>query len=211
MMTKVVILLSVVTFYFGWLKGYDTNNGYNVFFFCYLYVLARYIRLSKGKKWNRIIQRYGVILFFLTVIVQVSLFLYVMKRPWADYRAFKIWGYNNPLIVFAAMNFFILFGKLQLKSSLVNLLAVGTFGIYLLHAGPAFGGIWENGGIMSLYRYYGILAIIGIVLSVYVSALIISLIIEFLKEECGFNKLLAKLSKGISVVSYRLIGFLSIT
>lgn len=159
MMTKVIFLLSIVTFYFSWFKGYDTKNGYNVYFFCYLYLLARYIRIAKDKRWFLMLKKYSIMLFLAAVMLQMLLFLIVMKQPCKENHAYKVWGYNNPLIVIAALEFFVLFSNLHFKTRMVNILSVGTFGIYLLHAGPAFARIWEWIYIKGIrqsrnYRYF---------------------------------------------------------
>jgi len=65
------------------------------------------------------------------VVLNIILFVFLIKID-AFQQAWQITNYNNPLIVFAAISFFLLFKNIKLKSKLINTLAKSTLAIYLI-------------------------------------------------------------------------------
>ena len=47
-----------------------------------------------------------------------------------------IYTYSNPVFIFTAVFFFLLFRKIRVSSKLINKLAVSTFAVYLVHSNP---------------------------------------------------------------------------
>lgn len=205
---KIVVLLTFVVAYFCWFKGYDITNGYNVYFFVYLYVCGRFIKISCEKKWYNFLARNGLYLWLFFSIAILGLFLIIMlMSPWNSSHAYKIFAYDNPLIVMSAVSFFIFFSRIKIKSKLINKLATATFGIYLLHAGPALGGdLWTNGSISNIYHQYGIISLIVLIAGVFLGCMLISLMIEEIKTYTKLNYFLTKLSLLVSKSGNKLLN-----
>lgn len=99
----------------------------------------------------------------------------------------------------SAISFFSFFSQIKIRSKLINKLATATFGIYLLHAGPALGGdLWTNGSILKIYHQYGVISLIILIGVVYVGCMLLSLAIEKIKDYVKLNYLLGKISFVIS-------------
>lgn len=133
--------LSYINFIGGWLSGdfYINGNGYNLMNFVFIYIVGRY-------------------LFEYSIYKKISPFLWCLLYASATatlyFMAFimpgRVWNYNNPCIVLAAISFFCLMLYFQLKSSFINYMASCMFPVYLLQDGLAGNGCLYD----YIYRWY---------------------------------------------------------
>ncbi|MDR2835721.1 MAG: acyltransferase [Bacteroidales bacterium] len=131
----VLLLLGILTFYFGFLWRNSINmNGYNVMNFIFLYFIGRFIALhtSNVTSMKRRTICIGVYLLCTVVIlVVIEMIVHLdMNRKW-------IWRcgyyYNNPLVICSAIAFFCFFRTLSFKIKAINWSATSVLAVYLIH------------------------------------------------------------------------------
>ena len=130
----------------GWFSYgavYIVYNGFSVFSFMGLYILARYVRLYPSVytsiSRNKCLAVYVFINIFLTTVS--TLFL-LFDLP--DYWVAKIASSHvNPFTILASLYLLLCFSKLRIQSKIINRIAVSVFAVYLLH---------QNSFILNEYR-----------------------------------------------------------
>ena len=130
----------------GWFSYgavYIVYNGFSVFSFMGLYILARYVRLYPSVytsiSRNKCLAVYVFINIFLT---SVSTLFLVFDLP--DYWVAKIASSHvNPFTILASLYLLLCFSKLRIQSKIINKMAVSVFAVYLLH---------QNSFILDEYR-----------------------------------------------------------
>lgn len=129
----VILALFAASTYLGWMTHYckEFNDGYSFVSLVLLYLIGRYLRLHRHWHFHR--PRWqDAALFLLYVLVNTALAVYRRNNP---YRM-SLFALNNPLQIYGTVCFFLFFIKINLQSSVVNSLAHGTFGIFLLQMHP---------------------------------------------------------------------------
>lgn len=120
----VLILLTIISVYFGWFWQDDINkDGYNLINFVWIYCIGYY--LSHYFDHSKI-----SCLIYLVISIISSISNAVISILIESYQA---WTYNNPLIVLAAISFLLFFLSFNFSSRLVNYIASSTLGVYLIH------------------------------------------------------------------------------
>ena len=123
--------------YFGWLLGErQFSSGYSTISFVGLYFLARYARLY-GTRLTALSAKWYMIVYLLCATVCAgicfgSLWLNIVPTSVMP----RMWSYLSPIVVIESMALLLLFSKLSFSSRLVNTLAAGSFGVFLLHMHP---------------------------------------------------------------------------
>ena len=130
-----LILLTVFNLYFGYYLGKVNNNGYNVVHFVWLYYIARYLRITRDERWNKQMQKAGLWIYFGNSLLMALVFIF-MSNVGHPIASMKWFSYNNPLLMLSAIGFFIWISQFKFKSHLINLIATGMFGVFLLHTTP---------------------------------------------------------------------------
>lgn len=106
-----------------------SGDGFTIFHFITIYILARFLR-----KINIIIKK--PIRFFLVS----ALVLFCGTLFFVDIHKFafvwRLFSYNNPLLIFAAIMLFFTFKNIKVQSNFINLISSAVFGIYLIHEHP---------------------------------------------------------------------------
>ncbi len=128
-----IILLFAASSYLGWGLHYskEFNDGYSFVSLILLYVMGRYLRLHHYWLVNRS-YKVDVLHFVLYVIINTIIALWRIKNPYK----MSLFALNNPIQLYGAVCFFLIFTKIHFQSKLVNRLAMGTFGIFLLQMHP---------------------------------------------------------------------------
>lgn len=106
------------------------DYGYGFLHFISVYILISYIR-----RFCRII-RYKL-LYFIGFVLSFILILYQSLRGIPT-----CWMYNNIFVVLEALFLFLFFIQFDFRSRIVNLLASGAFGVFLIHSDRLFFGRW---------------------------------------------------------------------
>lgn len=172
-----LMLLTVFNLYFGFYLGKVNNNGYNVVHFAWLYYIARYLRMTKDERWNKQMQKAGLWIYFGNSLLMALVFIF-MSNVGHPIASMKWFSYNNPLLMLSAIGFFIWISQFKFKSHLINLIATGMFGVFLLHTTPyviPFRNVVSK-MIFERYGYIGllseafsilfILSVIGVIVNV---------------------------------------------
>jgi len=129
----VVVIFTVLNAVSGFLFGsggvLGSNGGYSLFSFIHIYLIGRYaarfIADRSLRQWSAAVYLLSSLALFLLVYLSIS-----RLDNLGIARLFK---YNNPLILISAISFFFFFKSFRLQSPLVNRLAAGVLGVYLLH------------------------------------------------------------------------------
>lgn len=137
-----IILLTLVNIVMGYCMGIQNKDGYNYMNFIYLYFLGRYIRLlPKGHpRVFAIVKRY-TFGFYILVSIFLAIGFLVTTGISPTIKSTRYFAYNNPLIIISSMLFFISFMVLKYKSHILNTMASGVFGVYLLQSNKVIGPI----------------------------------------------------------------------
>ena len=128
-----IVLLLAASSYLGWGLHYskEFNDGYSFVSMILLYITGRYLRLHHYWLVNRS-YKVDAAFFLLYVVINTALALWRIQNP---YRM-SLFALNNPIQLYGAVCFFLFFTKIQIQSTLINKLAMGTFGIFLLQMHP---------------------------------------------------------------------------
>jgi hypothetical protein len=138
-----LVVFGVLTFYFGFLQRKSINaNGYNIMQFMFLYFVGRFISLHTPNiisLKNRITYIAVYLLCSLAIVGFVELVVHLgLNKEWI-----RIWAYpyNSPLIVIAAVAFFLFFRTLTFQNRLINWSATSVLAVYLIHESIFVGGL----------------------------------------------------------------------
>ena len=177
-----ILLLTIVNVVFGFGVGMYKHNGYNAYNFMYVYMTGRYLRLNSQNRIYQILSRYGFIIWILCSIPLTGGYIFAFKvLGWSDGLSINYFGYNNPLIIISSIAFFLPFSNMRLQSNLVNIMAKGVFGIFLLHTTTLF--IHYRVEIIGgWYQQYGYSSIFISALFLFVICNIITIIVEKMKS-----------------------------
>lgn len=129
---SVTLINSVSGFVFGAGPIVGTNSGFSLISFVHIYLIAQYIskyaNLDKLTKYSPAVY----IVSSLTVFVLAIFSITQLSQSGMG----KIYAYNNPLVLAAAVSFFFFFKNLHFKSGLINSISPYVLGIYLFHDHP---------------------------------------------------------------------------
>ncbi len=147
----IVLLVASCYCSFVWNNDLINSSGFSLFQFMTMYSIGRYFRLYP-LQYKRRTALFAFLLF--TIVMWLSQFYFYCAAQgltqWSpghpQYLAYKVIFYNSPLVVGAAVAFFLFFLKLNIQSNLINTLAKSAFAIYLLQ---------ESGLRYQLYNYIG--------------------------------------------------------
>lgn len=120
----------------GWWWGGKFNpTGYTVVNLVLIYLIGQLLRrLSDNTLMPVNRMRVACIITYIlsTIGILVSTLLLPSNMAFA---------YNSPFVILASVSFFMIFNTLQLKSAIINRLAVSAFAVYLIHKTPF---IWNG-------------------------------------------------------------------
>ena len=160
-----------------WLFGGKVNNnGYNVVHFAWLYYIARYLRMTKDERWNKQMQKAGLWIYFGNSLLMALVFIF-MSNVGHPIASMKWFSYNNPLLMLSAIGFFIWISQFKFKSHLINLIATGMFGVFLLHTTP-YVIPFRNNVTSVVYSQMGYSGILVEILVLLVVLTIISIVVN---------------------------------
>lgn len=132
-----VILLLFIEMWFDWLppreKHFGSQNGYSVFSFAILYLMARTIRLYGLPRWFK---RTSVLIYMgCSILLGLIAYIGTMK----GFDVIRIcYSYNNPIVVISSVAFLMFFAHINIQSKLVNYIAKSTLAVLLGHSAIFF-------------------------------------------------------------------------
>lgn len=157
------------------LLGKLNDNGYNVIQFIFLYYISRFLRLSceNHKRWFLVLEQYSLVLFVMAVLFLTMGYLHLYSFG-CQPSSIRWFGYNNPLVIIASVAFFVWIAKKKIKSHIINLLATGVFGVFIIHTTKYIIPI-RNGFTYNIYVDYGYFGIIVLSAVIFASSLTLSI------------------------------------
>ena len=174
-----IFLLSLFNIIFGFLGGKVSPDGYNAVHFIYLYYLSRFARqaIEEGKM-DVNLSKYGLLLYTVFSILLFICFIAIFFIGFSVNS--KHWfAYNNPLLILSSLFLFLWFYRLKIDSKVVNIMATGVFGVYILHTNlyirPLRDEITAN-----IFYYYSYGGIIIETITIFFICIIIGFVINIL-------------------------------
>lgn len=173
---NLLILFFVFQSFYGWISNGAEfiKDGYSVFSFCGLYMLARYIRIhSPGFASGSAVFDFMVYCgFSLLTAVMMIMATYVDKCILLN----ALFKYTSPLLIAAAMFLLLGFSKKPFVSKTINIIAASCFAVYLFHfmifslfVSPAIRLIAEQ----SNHSIFGAVEVAGLLIAFFASAVLI--------------------------------------
>lgn len=146
-------------------------NGYSVFSFIGLYLLARYLRL-----YGNSFYKYGGGIYSISVFLNVLLFYFM---TWFGVSRFDVIGYANLLVVMGAAGLIMWTAQLKIRqSSFINFIAASSFAVFLLHANPNIGEPMYKPFMNFLYGNFNGLACLMVMFMVLVSLFALAIVLD---------------------------------
>lgn len=175
---KWVLVLLVVNVLFGWFWDIVNFDGYNYLNFIMIYVIARFVRLIKteGTRLYQHVSKYGLAYYALASIA-LALGMFLLSEIGRTPASMHYFGYNNPILLFSCFCLFTWFSDKGFKSGIINIVATGMFGVYLIHTSSALEKVWPT--IPSVaYVDYGYIAILFSSVFLFAILSVISVVVE---------------------------------
>ena len=176
--------ISIIFFCVLCLYGFITDNpvvgvnsGYSIIFSLYLYLIGYLIRTNFCfHNHKNCLVIYAVLAIINSAFALAFIYLGKQELAW------KIFSYNNPLVVFGSICFFVFFKNLNSEIINKNKMSFGrkSFYIYIIHSTPAFAN-WYIGKMNELYSI--IPSTLFVVMIFLFSILIISYIAAVIYEK----------------------------
>lgn len=193
----VVIGISLFSCYWGFLMHSwwpDFHYGYSLIHFCILYLIARYFKLHDFGIFNT----FNCFLGYISCSLILTAIAYLLAiEGIKESMIWRIYDYNNPVVLVSSICFFISFAKLNIPSNMIiNLAAQSTLSVLLLHSHKVL-SVYIKGFYRYLKEQNVFIYLIGMV-TILTVILVISVLIDQIRIK-SFNYLYNKLEKyGIS-------------
>ncbi len=138
----------VINIYMGFIHRNPINSdGYTVSQMIFIYFIGRLMNLfSIPQKLTRC--KWGYLYILLSFILALGICISVKYAP---KEAFRLLSYNNPLVIISSICFFSIFILGHFENRILNYLATGAFGIYLIHQNYIF---WIKYFVPRMRDYY---------------------------------------------------------
>lgn len=128
----VIIIITIMNCIIGFsqnLSILSLSNGYSVFsFIClylYGYLFKQYFTI------NRTSSLY--IVLYLCISIIIFLMFALCLKFIGPKVAWKIWAYNNPIVILSSISFFYIFKSASISSSRIMKMSPFVLGVYLIH------------------------------------------------------------------------------
>lgn len=177
--------LGIIIFWFfvfqsiyGWLfdAAAFIEQGYSVFSFVGLYLLAQYIRRYMMRRldtipgWKFAFVYLGIALFntiwgYLNIRFGLPLF-------------HCIFSYISPLVIVASISLFMAFHRLNLQSMIVNWVAASSFAVFLFHVSPAMIFAFFKENCNNIYNNYDGVMCLSVMFVFLISVFCISILLD---------------------------------
>ena len=153
-----LILLTIFNLVFGYVLGWVNKDGYNVVQFVWLYYIARYLKLTIDRYWNCKLRDWGFAIYICMSVILAIVFVLINYLGYFI-NTIRWFSYNNPILILSCVGLFMWLSRFSFKNKLINIVATGVFGIFLLHTTPAVIPFRNavSSVIFSNYSYWGIL------------------------------------------------------
>lgn len=168
---------TVVNVIFGWGFGVVTPRGYDFVNFMYLYVLGRLLR-RMGEVDFMWCKRRGVeIMMFIGGGLVLFGGWVLINRFGLAVDARRWFACNSPIVLMMSVAGLMLFANVRFHSRVVNFLAGGTFGVYILHCAPCVKA-FRNNLAMAIYDKFSWPGILLLAIVIVFGGMLISTLVE---------------------------------
>lgn len=174
------ILIASLTLYmvvFSWI--FDSTEylegGASPLFFIYLYILGRYLNIYNVNFFK---QRSIYLILYIFISLILAYISFISLKYYPQFGCFRMFRYDNPLVVCQAMLLLLFFKNLTFKSKLVNYIASSSLAIYLFHTHPSVMGPFFCNPIKYAFQNYNYPLFLLIVLLIIIVFVIIAVIID---------------------------------
>ena len=174
-----LVVLAIINFWFGAMAHGDPSllDGKNIVNFTFLYMLGNTVRCRQDVL-GKVSTAYCTIAFAALnlLLVVTCLFSCPLIRHGIMRMAF---GYNSPVLLANAMLLFLMFGKLKLKSNIVNKIASSVFAVYLITGQPVVqDGILRDGAEWLMAHCSSSAALCGSLMAYTVVIMVVTICID---------------------------------
>ena len=137
MARTVILAYAFLDIVLGW--GIDllhVHGGYCLFHLCFIYLIARYIRVYGGKFFT--LDKWHDLSIYLVISVGTAVLIFLMSfvSPAVWRHMGRMFLYNSPFVIIASVYLSLFFAKLDFKSKAVNLVGASSFAVFLIHGDP---------------------------------------------------------------------------
>ena len=147
---KQILIMLIAFLYFDCYTGIIHKsigqNGYTLFHFITLYLCARYVSIylmfERDAEIRHRFQKFIFFLrrnslgFYIAASLLVFLSAYFVSRISASREVWRVFSYNNPILILSSVFLFFTFYNLKIQKKWINWLAMGVLGVYLIHDHP---------------------------------------------------------------------------
>lgn len=139
-----IITLFIYQTWFACITGVqetEFDHGYSLMSFSIIYLMARYVKINGVPKSVR---EYSGILYVVCTLLMIIASVVGIKMGYPG-LLYRIFAYNDPLVIASSIFFFIYFEKMDIGNNrVINHVAKSTLGILLFHAAiPAVPTVWR--------------------------------------------------------------------
>ena len=132
-------------------------HGYSVLAFIVLYLIGRYIRFYEIPVW---IKRGSMLLYvMLSILIAACAYVAFLNAEKVGLHKTiytRLYDYNNPMVIFSAICFFLFFERLKIYNiKWVNHIAKSTLGVLLVHGSAALNPQMKQYFNNILFNYSG--------------------------------------------------------
>lgn len=138
---KVLILLTIVNVYFGFVGGTNCYNqyGFNVQQFVFIYVIGGYLRRFVSVDKLKLNRPKCLLVF---VLCSIAIGLMAIIETFVTRGELKAYYYCNPFIVVSAASLFCYMLSFNFYNKTINVLALGAVAVYLFQEQNYIGQGW---------------------------------------------------------------------
>ena len=158
---------------YGWMGGANRFfvNGYGPLLFIGIYLLAQYahntIKTSSTpnliRKLFTLKKKWDLLIFVLCISTNTIIGLLGLYFNVGLFS--KVYAYTNPVNIIAALYLLLFFSKLKIKkNNHINMLATGSFAVYLLHSQVNIRPLFNEAVQVIYYEHNGILSVLCVFL-----------------------------------------------
>lgn len=131
-----ILITGAISLYMGLVNGLDPSlrDGNNIINFIFIYGIGRLLHIKQ--EWKNMPLFKFVLLYFVLNILLFTSFYYTKGRYLGDIIYKLFFPYDSIGLLFNSLIIFMIFGKMQIRSTAINSIATSTFAMYLFHHNP---------------------------------------------------------------------------
>jgi len=126
---------------FGWLTETGSYHaGYSFISFIGLYLLARYLN-QYPNRFTSLPKRTYTFVYLAATLFPAIVSFYAIKYGFPNLSPIH---YTSPFVILASLSLLLLFKRIEIKSSMINWIALSVFSVYIAHLHPVIDPIFRS-------------------------------------------------------------------